>query len=925
MPNIGTDKTKNGNGGNSMIGMVTRSMLDGADAEDGNDEDQRMLAEYCRGMEELKAKIEMKKKTSNLLAGFDTGNNRSPGVRTKVAPTTKISSKQVPNANKPAPTFDKSFLIPRNAPVSDCGMPVKPKLVMNLNSPRTAQSTSTPCCRSSSPSCPIMSNKTISGQTASKQDDDIMKLDWLQNAYVSKFPEGTEQNRCDFVMMLLMKSGIKPADNITLVERLISEQKKADATRLAKSDTFLEVVKLTSTESCGKTIRTLLRSKSAEAQTALIKEAFCVGLPVEKMGELGAKLSERVDLVVANDGCLNVCFDRAYDELINRGLNKYELAKKGLSLSEMKNRCKDCTANANTTKRNAEVQTDEITSYLTPPDDEIMDDMKINDVRVKREIVNDEVEKTASPTFKSQHGRKGEGSSNDVFQVPEVQSIPKRKNTMKRSITNLYPECKPGSSKTMDCNIEKKARHGSLGMDGEEDGQAMSDENDVVRTKNYDLSKMIDEDDYLAASQASLVTTPKRGDRGVPSPKHNSPLAVDEGATMRDAEPSTMTYDAELPQDNKLGYSIDEDGCAIDSSDDESDDEGRNSTISSKGSYGDKNKRLLINQQLKLNSSHAAVWVGKNYLVQAVGSMEKFNRIFQEKYWVEATDDKEGHFKYRNAMEKLNGVSQPVYIKKHCGLHFRTRGMADIQESCQSTIQGPTGERGLMEVVRKLDTNGDETTNFTRKFVYACRDCVDKSRYPNNVLLHKVAQMKLSTRNQSERAFPRHRIKKTDKDGEYCFYALFVFDKNKIKNYRCVLPSHKKLWKTCLNNLVYVGEGLWKKRELVHIKKSMKRLRCTDNCLFDNKMTKGLRDSFLDGKHAKIVSIRVGCEEKAKAYEHVMLDMLDKGTLYNTQKGRSKEVKAMNEVDKARLGCYVTNELRSAVSKKHGLITVNYM
>ena len=305
--------------------------------------------------------------------------------------------------------------------------------------------------------------------------------------------------------------------------------------------------------------------------------------------------------------------------------------------------------------------------------------------------------------------------------------------------------------------------------------------------------------------------------------------------------------------------------------------------------------------------------------------MEKFNRIFQEKYWVEATDDKEGHFKYRNAMEKLNGVPQPIYIKKHCGLHFRTRGMSDIQESCPSTIQGPLGERGLMEVVRKLDSNGDETTNFTRKFVYACRECVDRSRYPNNVSLHKVAQMKLSTRNQSERAFPKHRVNKTDKDGEYCFYALFVLDKNRIRNYECVMPSRKKLWNTCLNRLVYVGEGLWKKRELVHVKKSMKRLKCTENCVFDSKMEKGLRDSFLNGKHVKIVSIRVRCEEKAKVYEHAILDMLEKGTLYNTQKGRSKEVKAMNEVDKARIGCYVSNLLRSAVSKKHGLITVNYM
>ena len=105
----------------------------------------------------------------------------------------------------------------------------------------------------------------------------------------------------------------------------------------------------------------------------------------------------------------------------------------------------------------------------------------------------------------------------------------------------------------------------------------------------------------------------------------------------------------------------------------------------------------------------------------------------------------------------------------------------------------------------------------------------------------------------------------------------------------------------------------------------MKRLKCTNKCAFDSKMTKGLRDSFLKGKHVKIVSIRVACEEKAKMYEHAMLDMLEQGKLYNTQKGRSKEVKAMNEIDKARIGCYVSNLIRSAVSKKYGLITVNYV
>ena len=815
----------------------------------------------------------------------------------------------MPNVNLPRPNFDPNFKIPKVNNGTD-------KSCTRVSPAATATS------QDSLNVSPVMSKAKLLELSASNKRTglDHPGLQGLEEAYAALCPSGSDEGTASFIMIMMKKAGIQLSKNSKLIEMLLIRQKPESLKQISNTNAALELCKYTTHEACSKMIRVLIRAQPLHAQVALYKEAYCSGLTVEKIGDLADRLREKVDVILGNGGNMNLTFDRAYNALLeNKKNTRVSLQLTGLEFTKNKNSCQDCKNKAieddrfedlNDGFKSTKVKREKLdykhhTGMIpTPPSEsETPKNQRISKASKRM----DEQERSASPTFKNE--KSSEETPKKVLRRENQNSpvITKNgNNNFKRSISMLHP----GNSKNDQGSIEpdsKKPRHGSLGMDGTEDGQSPMED-------DMDLSSCIDEE-YMGMSQAALFGA------GDGSPRS---FDVNEGATIRNASASTQKFGDEFAHDELE----DEDGCEIGSSDEDTDDDESQITTRSrsgaKGGHGKTNKRIMLDEKLRFSACYSPIWVS-NYLVQAVGSLEKFDRVKQKREWVEATGSDEGRWVKNVVTEKLNGEdATPVYVKKHCGLHWKTKGLSDLKNSCEATIQGPSGYRGLMMVLRKANEDGSETEDFVKNSVFACRQCWNKSRYPENNSIVEAVDRELIFNNLTRACPPSLRQTKKDKTSTATFYGIFAFNRNKIKNFKCIKPSAEQIWQTCMNNLVYVGESSGSTRPMTHIRIAADRLPCNNKCIIRNKVIKGLRDALHSKKYIKTVAIKLESVRKALMYEHAMLDVLKHGTLLNTQKGRSPEVRQMGKLDKLQFAAHVIDTLKKGLIKTDNVTTVSY-
>ena len=798
----------------------------------------------------------------------------------------------VPNINIPTPIFHKDFKIPKNDSAG--------------NATDGIRVTGTPVQAGNNTAMVVKTgNEAAKAATKMKaQAQEHPGLTGIKEAFLSLCPEGSEEDKAAFILLIMRKCGISLGNNARLIDALLNKQKGESLKRIANSAAMMEVCKHTGDEACGKLIKALIRAKPLESQICLYKQAYCSGLSVSKIAELACRLMEKVDLIEGNKGLMNLTYDKAYDELRSRNISRVTLNLNGAQFSKAKNLCINCNATNNqksleedmnggfmeqrVKKERGSKPAVNANTIPTPPEEPETPKTPENNGRSALAKIKQEM--SASPTFK-----------NGAATKPDSPILPSSGKGLKRCISMLHP----GGPKKLEEPLEpasKKVRNCSIGMgDGAEDGQDLLD-------GDMDLSDCID-NVYVGPSQGAIF--------GRNSPRGNE---TNEGASIRNASASTQKFEGDFQHGQQ-----DEDGCLLSSSDDESDDEDSQIITRSKGGYGKFNKRFMLDEKLRFSIVHSAVWIS-NYLVQAVGNLEKFDRVLTQKVWVEAVGSDEGRFERRNVTEKLNGGEpKAVYVKKHCGLHFKTRGLSDLKSSCETTIQGPHGIRGLMVILRKVGSDGNETDDFVKNSIFACSSCWNKSRYPDNNSLIETVHRDLAFTKKGMLCSPWLRINPADKLGKSCFYCIFALERNKIKNFICQIPTPEELKEICFKYLLYAGEGDYKTRPNTHMRLAAERIPCGLGCWIKNNVTKGLKEALAAKKFIKIVNIRLESVKKALMYEHIILEIFLKGTILNKQKGRSPEVKMMDKLEKQQFAAYVIEQIKVALIETDDVTTFSYL